>query len=76
MPLFDFKCEACSEVFEEFTKEKRTMPCPKCGCNANRMISAPTIKLEGWSGSFPSAADAWVKKHNQKAAIEAKRNAE
>jgi hypothetical protein len=28
------------------------------------MISTPTIALEGYSGSFPSAADAWAKKHN------------
>lgn len=76
MPLFDFKCESCQEVFEEFTKEDRIKPCPKCGCSANRLIGTPTVKLEGWSGSFPGAAAAWVKKHNQKAALEAKRNAE
>jgi hypothetical protein len=31
------------------------------------LVSTPTIALEGYSGSFPSAADAWAKKHNQPA---------
>ncbi len=73
--LFEFHCSTCDYHFEELTEYTQTFPCPKCNSNANKLISTPRVKLEGWSGSFPSAADAWDKKRKQKLAEEQKQNA-
>jgi hypothetical protein len=51
------------------------LPCPKCSSNADKLISAPRVTLEGYSGSFPGAAAAWEKKHKQQLAKELKQNA-
>lgn len=63
--LFDFKCRSCKENFEEYTEYKQVSTCPTCGSEADKLISTPRISLEGISGSFPGAALAWEKKHNQ-----------
>lgn len=61
--LFDFQCRDCKENFEEITEYKQVSTCPLCGSDADKLISAPRISLEGISGSFPGAAMAWEKKH-------------
>lgn len=69
--MLDFKCETCSNVDERYIDSKlEYSECSKCGCKAKRMISTPTITLEGYSGSFPGAAAAWDKKHKQRAATQ------
>jgi len=73
--LFEFHCFTCDNHFEELTEYRQTFPCPKCNSNADKIISAPRVSLEGWSGSFPGAADAWDKKRKQKLAEERKQNA-
>ncbi|MHB1231569.1 MAG: FmdB family zinc ribbon protein [Burkholderiales bacterium] len=30
MPLYDFKCKKCNEVFEALVKSDVVPPCPKC----------------------------------------------
>ncbi|NBW38012.1 MAG: hypothetical protein EBR30_23925 [Cytophagia bacterium] len=37
--------------------------CPHCNEVAYKRLTAPRIKLEGYSGSFPTAADRWTKNH-------------
>ncbi len=62
MLLFDFECPNCANVFEELVStDKLTTPCPECASEASRMISAPTITLDGCSGHFPGAALKWEK---------------
>ena len=61
--LFEFKCSKCDEVFEELTEYKQESSCPLCDSKADKIISSPRINLEGYSRSFPSASDAWVKRH-------------
>ena len=73
--LFEFRCSSCHHDFEELTEYTQTFTCPKCNSNADKIISAPRVSLEGWSGTFPSAADAWDKKRKQKLAEERKQNA-
>jgi hypothetical protein len=34
--------------------------CPECSDLAFRQLAAPRSKLEGITGDFPTAADAWV----------------
>jgi len=40
---------------------------------ATRIISMPRIALEGVSGDFPTAADAWARKHEEATRIANKR---
>ncbi len=42
MPIYEYKCESCQNVFEKlqsFDADVKT-PCPKCKNNANRIISS------------------------------------
>jgi hypothetical protein len=54
-------------VFEEYTEYKKVSTCPKCGMDADKIISAPHIYLEGITGSFPGAALTWEKRHKTSA---------
>jgi putative FmdB family regulatory protein len=61
--IFEFKCQKCKEIFDEYTEYKQHTECPLCGGQADKIISAPRIDLEGITGAFPGAAWAWEKKH-------------
>jgi len=41
MPTYEYKCPNCGTRFERFQKitEPPTLPCPKCGTTAQRLIS-------------------------------------
>jgi len=41
---------------------------------ANRIVSAPSVNLEGWSGHFPSSWMKFDKKHRDKLKQEQKEN--
>ena len=62
--LFEFECKDCG-VFEELTESTQTCDCPSCGKVSYKIISTPSIQLEGWSGSFPGATAKWEKNHWQ-----------
>jgi len=61
--MIDFKCTSCLKIVERYMENTEQTTCTSCGCIAKKILSTPTISLEGISGSFPSAADAWAKKH-------------
>jgi len=64
--MFEFQC-ANDHVTERLIDDSlRTCICTECGENAIRLISKPRIALEGVSGDFPGAADAWVRKRAEK----------
>lgn len=63
--IYEFKCSQCLNLFEEYCEYKHVCICPSCGANADKIISATRSKLEGYTGSFPSAADAWAKRHEK-----------
>jgi len=72
--IFEFICTE-DHQFEAFVDDSvRTYNCPHCGSNAIRIVSAPNMKLEGFSGAFPTAYDAWDRKRAEKLAIEKKLN--
>lgn len=73
--LFNFLCNDCGHPFEEFTEYKKTSECPQCHGIADKQVTAPTISLEGYSGSFPTASDKWAKKHWKQSEKEKKQNA-
>jgi putative FmdB family regulatory protein len=52
MPLYDFRCRACGEEFEERTPHDQLAPCPACGSQDTERIPAPfagpfTVGLRG-----------------------------
>lgn len=72
--MYEFACECgqCSEALVVY--ETAEVPC-KCGGVAHRVMSAPAINLEGWSGDFPSSWLKFDQKHREKLAAERKANA-
>lgn len=71
--MYEFVCESGQRI-ERFTSyEDKTVSC-NCGKLASRVISAPASKLEGWSGSFPSAWMKFDKSHRDKLKSEQKAN--
>ena len=59
--IFEFQCNN-DHVFEQYIDDSlKTTTCPACDTEAKRIISKPRIDLEGCSGDFPTAADAWVR---------------
>ncbi|MFO7718803.1 MAG: FmdB family zinc ribbon protein [Thermodesulfobacteriota bacterium] len=49
MPIYEYRCEDCQQIFEEWQKdfEERQMPCPVCGGNSKRLISNTSFILKG-----------------------------
>ena len=47
MPLFEFYCETCNLKFEAIRKRDETADCPKCGCEAKRLMSVVNYSF-GW----------------------------
>jgi putative FmdB family regulatory protein len=49
MPLYEYKCEGCGEIFEvkqKFSDEPLTVH-DKCGGRLERLISAPALQFKG-----------------------------
>lgn len=49
MPLYEYQCENCGELFEvmqKFSDEPLTTHA-KCGGNVHRLISAPALQFKG-----------------------------
>jgi len=72
--IFEFFCENSHKTEALIDVEEFTMFCKECGSEAHRIVSAPMMKLEGITGSFPSAYDAWERKHAEKLVQERKQN--
>lgn len=65
MILYNFKCE-CGHSFEGLAHiSDKTQKCERCGKQAVRLISTPMIKLEGYSGHFPTAKQKFIKMHER-----------
>ncbi len=49
MPIYEYKCESCGHVFEEWQKsyEERSIKCPLCGGSTKRLISGTAFILKG-----------------------------
>ena len=63
--LFTFLCSECQAVTDRYIEYTKEIDCPDCGSRADKIISIPTVRLEGYSGDFPGAAMKWRKKHLQ-----------
>ena len=49
MPIYEYKCTKCNEVFEVIQKisEKPLDKCPKCGSPVEKIISNSSFVLKG-----------------------------
>lgn len=70
--MFEFVCED-GHISEALVDETvRELACRTCNKNSTRIVSMVRSKLEGISGAFPSAYDAWERKRSEKLAVERK----
>jgi hypothetical protein len=72
--MFEFQCANSHRIEALVDPETHKLLCSKCGQEATRVISAPTMKLDGCSGSFPTAYDSWERKRSEKLAQERKQS--
>ena len=50
MPIYEYGCDACGHVFEEWYQHADNIqeePCPKCANTAHRLISNTSFVLKG-----------------------------
>lgn len=49
MPIYEYRCLECAQIFEEWQKDfaDRQMPCPVCGGSSERLISNTAFHLKG-----------------------------
>lgn len=50
MPIYEYRCTACGNLFEEWGQHfdsPEHEPCPKCGGDAARIVSNTTFVLKG-----------------------------
>ena len=72
--MFDFKCEEGHVTERLIDDDIRVISCEVCNKDAHRLVAAPQMKLEGFTGAFLTAYDAWERKRAEKLAIEKKQN--
>lgn len=55
MPIYEYSCEDCLQIFEEWQKDfqGKEKTCPVCGGTAHRLISNTSFVLKG-SGWYSS----------------------
>ena len=63
--IFEFRCAKDHLTEKLVDDDVRSIECPHCRNEASRIISSPRISLEGITGAFPSACDAWARKHEE-----------
>jgi putative FmdB family regulatory protein len=72
--IFEFACEE-GHITEALKDDsERVITCPQCGKEAVRIVSAPQVKLEGFTGAFPDAYDRWSRVRAEKLKQEKKQN--
>lgn len=72
--MFEFLCMNSHRIEALVDPDTPHLICSKCGQEAAKVISAPTVSLEGVSGSYPTAYDAWNRKRSEKLAQERKQS--
>jgi len=59
MPLYEYFCESCDEIFETLrsvSASEEPAACPKCGAEADRIMPttfASMSRKEGWAQRVP-----------------------
>lgn len=49
MPIYEYRCQECQQVFEQWQKDfsDQDKSCPVCGCKSQRLISNTSFVLKG-----------------------------
>ncbi len=49
MPIYEYCCNDCGQIFEEWQRnhDEHSVPCPVCGSDAKRIISNTSFVLKG-----------------------------
>jgi len=72
--VFEFLCPD-GHLGESFVKsDVRVHPCKECGKDAQRIVSAGNVKLEGITGDFPGAYHRWERVRAEKLKQERKQS--
>ena len=71
--MFEFVCEDGHISEALVSSDVREIACRACGKNATRIVSAVQTKLEPFTGSFPTAYDAWTRKRAEHFHLERKK---
>ena len=76
MPVYVYCCpnRHHTEVVSSYQDRKNEVACENCSEQANLILTAPQVVLEGVSGDFPGAAMKWDRKHKRQLDWERKRN--
>lgn len=55
MPIYEFKCDDCAEVFEELVGLNDETPpqCPKCGKESRKLLSTTVNRISDSPGGHP-----------------------
>jgi len=60
MPIYEYRCQECKNLFEAIltsTETSAEVTCPKCGSSAvKKTISASSFRISSGSSSIPSGA--------------------
>lgn len=70
LKVFDFVCSAGHRHEMFVPGDAEEVRCPACGAAASKAVSLPRFRLEGITGSFPTAWLRWEKKRAEKQAVE------
>jgi hypothetical protein len=71
--MYEFACINGHKTERFVVYETTSLKC-ECGEETHRILSAPAFRLEGWSGSFPTAHGKFDKSHTDKLKSERKIN--
>lgn len=72
--IFEFLCQD-NHLSEAYIDDsERMISCKECGKDAHRIVSKPSMKLEGITGDYPTAYDAWERKRAEKLKEERKKS--
>ena len=71
--MYEFACINGHKTERFVVYETTSLKC-ECGEDSHRILSAPAFRLEGWSGSFPTAHGKFDKSHTDKLKSERKIN--
>jgi len=64
MPIYEYRCNECAQIFEEWQKDftERQVSCPVCGAKSERLISNSSFVLKGGGWYSDSYAKPQAKK--------------
>lgn len=72
--LLDFKCRSCGELNERYIDSTVKESTCECGSISDRVISMPTVKLDGTNPDFPGAYSKWATDREKRAEIHQRKN--